>query len=105
MCDNKLMPKRPHPRLPLQRRVIDKMIFAVAFVQPLATLPQIIAIYSRHSAEDISISAWAIFIVFDLLWLWYGLAEKQKALIVSAVMFTLMEAFVLVGAFLYGGTW
>lgn len=100
-----LMPKRTHPRKSLQRRFIDKFIFVVAAVQPLANVPQIIAIYSHHSAGDISISTWAIFILFDFVWLWYGLAEKEVAILISALMFTLLEVIVLVGALLYGGTW
>jgi uncharacterized protein with PQ loop repeat len=99
------MPKRPHKRQSLQKRFIDKFIFVVAIVQPLANVPQIIAIFSHKSAHDISISSWAIFIAFDFLWLWYGLAEKEKAVIVSAVMFAVLELMVLTGALLYGGTW
>lgn len=99
------MPKRPHKHKSLQHRFIDKFIFVVALGQPLANVPQIIAIYSHRSAHDISISSWVIFIVFDFLWLWYGLAEKDKAVIVSALMFASLESTVVVGALLYGGTW
>lgn len=98
------MARLPHT-LPLQRRVIDKIIFAAAALQPLANVPQIIAIYSHRSAHDISISSWVIFVVFDILWLWYGLAEKQKAIIVSAVLFIVLESTIIVGAIIYGGTW
>jgi uncharacterized protein with PQ loop repeat len=99
------MPKRPHPQKTLQRRFIDKFIFVVATLQPLANVPQIIAIFSHKSAHDVSISSWAIFLFFDFLWLWYGLAEKQSVIIISAVLFAIFELLVLVGAILYGGTW
>ena len=104
MCDNMLMPRRPY-KLPLQRRIIDKMIFLAATLQPLANVPQIIAIYSHHSAHDVSISSWIIFVAFDWLWLWYGLAEKQKAIIVSATLFIALESTIIIGAVTYGGTW
>lgn len=104
MCDNTLMPKRPQ-KLPLQRRFIDRAIFLVATLQPLANVPQIIAIYSHHSAHDVSITSWVIFAVFDFLWLWYGLAEKQKAIILSVVLFLILESMIIIGAIMYGGTW
>jgi len=93
------------PRKSLQRRFIDKAIFAVAVVQPLCTVPQILVIYGRRNASGIAISSWLLYIVFDLLWLWYGICEKQKAVIISAIMFTLMEGMVVVGALMYGGVW
>jgi uncharacterized protein with PQ loop repeat len=99
------MPKRRPAPQPLQRRLINKFIFAVAALQPLGTIPQIITVFAHRDASGLSISAWTIYIVFDLLWLWYGIDEKQKAVIVSAVMFTIVELAVLVGALLYGGSW
>jgi uncharacterized protein with PQ loop repeat len=100
------MLKKPHqkPKEPLQKKVINKIIFPVAALQPLGTIPQIITIYSRHNATSISITSWLIYVFFDLLWLWYGIDNKQKAVIVSAVLFTLLEGIVLVGGLLYGGS-
>lgn len=98
------MPKTSQNTLPLQRKIIDKMIFAVAAIQPLGTIPQIITIYTQRNATSISLTSWAIYIVFDILWLWYGLADKQKAVIVSAVMFALLESAVFLGGLLYGAT-
>lgn len=99
------MPRKARPKMPLQRRAIDKIIFAVAATQPLGTIPQIITVYSRHNATSISITSWILYVAFDLLWLWYGVAEKQKAIIVSAVLFTIFEGTVAIGGMLYGGSW
>lgn len=103
------MPKRSHKPLKkpmsLERKVINRLIIPVAAIQPLGTIPQIITVFSHRDGRSLSISSWTIYIVFDLFWLWYGLSEKQKAIIVSAVMFTLLEGAVLVGALLYGGRW
>lgn len=49
--------------------------------------------------------SWGIFVVFDAMWLWYGLAERQKAVILSGALFTLLEGIVVVEALLYGGSW
>lgn len=88
-----------------QHRFIVRAIIVVAATQPLATIPQVIAVYRTQDATSIAITTWLVYLVFDILWLWYGLAEKQKPIIISAVLFTLFEGLVLVGALLYGGTW
>ncbi|HKR81375.1 MAG TPA: PQ-loop domain-containing transporter [Candidatus Saccharimonadales bacterium] len=91
--------------LTLEKRVINKAIFLVATAQPLGGIPQVIKLFTTRNAVSISISSWVIFVVFDLMWLWYGLANKQKAIVVSALLFTLMEGAVLVGGILFGGSW
>ena len=100
------MPKKLHTlKRSLQRRFIDKIILVAAVIQPLGTIPQIIDVFAKHNATSISISSWLLYLLFDLLWFWYGLAEKQKAIIVSAFLFVILEGLVVVGAFLYGGSW
>lgn len=100
-----LMPRKIHRKIPLEKRIIDKIIFVVAAIQPLGTIPQAITIYRRHNATSISITSWVIYIVFDLLCLWYGYEDKQKAVMISAALFMLLESIILVGAFRYGGSW
>lgn len=91
--------------LSLQRKVINKSIFLIALVQPLSTVPQVITVFSSHNATSLSILSWLLYVIFDLAWLWYGIDEKQKAIIVSAAMFSFLELLVLIGAILYGGHW
>ena len=91
--------------MPLQKRVINKSIFVIAAIQPIGTIPQIITLYSHHNATSLSITSWMIFVLFDLMWLWYGIDNKQRAVIVSAALFSLLEGVVVIGAILYGGKW
>ncbi|HSX34700.1 MAG TPA: hypothetical protein VLF62_03605 [Candidatus Saccharimonadales bacterium] len=88
-----------------ERKFINKIIIPVAIIQPLGTIPQIIAVFGHHDGSSLSISSWLLYLVFDILWLWYGFSEKQKAVIASAITFTIMEGAVLTGALLYGGRW
>jgi uncharacterized protein with PQ loop repeat len=103
------MPKRHHKPLkqpmPLDRKIINRIIIPVAVIQPLATIPQIITLFSRHDGTSLSIWCWLIYCVFDGMWLWYGISERQKAIILSAILFTIFEGTVLIGALLYGGHW
>jgi uncharacterized protein with PQ loop repeat len=103
------MPKRHHKSLErpmsLDRKVINRIIIPVAVIQPLATIPQIVTVFSHHDGTSLSIWSWLIYSVFDALWLWYGISERQKAIIVSGLLFTVLEGAVFVGALLYGGKW
>jgi uncharacterized protein with PQ loop repeat len=99
------MPKQPHrPLAKKPKHIIDRLIFFVALTQPLAAIPQIIAIYTRQDAHSLSLLSWIIYLVFDIMWLWYGVTDKQRAVIVSAVMFATLDGFTLVSAFIYGAT-
>jgi uncharacterized protein with PQ loop repeat len=89
----------------LQQRMINRIILVVAIAEPLGTIPQIVTIFLHHDASGLSIPTWIIFEVFNLLWLWYGLVERQKAVIASAALFTILEGIVLAGALAYGGRW
>lgn len=97
-----------HPRAikrSAQRRFIDKAIFIVAVVQPLATLPQVITIFQTHNATSVALLTWGIYLVFDFFWLWFGIAERQIAIILSATIFLILEAAILVGGSIYGASW
>jgi uncharacterized protein with PQ loop repeat len=87
------------------RKAINLLILLVAAAEPFGVIPQVVAIYSHHNATGIVISTWLIFVLFNVTWLVYGLIEKQKVIIISGGLFTLLEGLVLVGAILYGGRW
>jgi uncharacterized protein with PQ loop repeat len=88
-----------------QGKFIDRAIYVAAFVEPLSTVPQVIAIFSTRSAAGISISTWITYVAFSFLWLWYGIVHKQKALIVAEVLFILTEGLVVIGGIVYGAHW
>lgn len=106
---NTLMPRRHHSARPMpatpDRKLINRIIIPVAIIQPLGTIPQILAIFGHQDGTSLSISSWLLYLIFDILWLWYGISEKQKAVLASAITFTVMEGAVLVGALMYGGRW
>jgi uncharacterized protein with PQ loop repeat len=87
-----------------QRQFINKAILVVAAIEPLSTIPQVITVFSHRSAAGVSVTSWVLFVIFDVIWAWYGLSEKQTAIIISGVMFGILEAAVVVGALLYGGS-
>jgi hypothetical protein len=40
-----------------------------------------------------------------LIWLWYGIVHKEKTILIYQGLFFVIDGAVVVGAFLYGGSW
>ena len=82
-------------------RSIDKAVFVVAILGPLTTIPQVYKIFHNQNAEDISITTWILFTVAALFWLLYGVAHKNKPIIISNTLWTLLQSMVIAGAIIY----
>lgn len=85
-----------------QGKVVDKAVYIAAFVEPATTVPQVMTIYNTKSAAGISLISWVAYLFFSILWLWYGIVHKQKALIVAYTLFGITEVLVIIGGILYG---
>ncbi|MCA9337127.1 hypothetical protein KC951_00265 [Candidatus Saccharibacteria bacterium] len=80
---------------------LDKLTFVVGTIGPFTVLPQIYTIYSTKSAAGVSAATWALIFVVTFPWILYGLAHKDKNIIVSFILWEIMNATVVVGALLY----
>ncbi len=84
------------------RAIIDKLMVVAAVLHPLMTLPQVIKIYSTQSAKDLSLLTWVMYFMLGLIFLLYALAHKIKPLIVTQVLWGLMDGAIFIGILLYG---
>ena len=82
---------------------IDKLIVVVAVIEPLCTLPQAISIFRNKDASGISILTWIGFNVLAMIWIWYAIYNKDKAVLIYQTLFFIFDSIVIVGAFMYGG--
>lgn len=92
-----------HERLHKKRyvRFIDRYVFIVAIGGPLTTIPQITKIWVNQNAQDISVATWALFVLSASIWLFYGIAHRNKPIIISNLLWVLLEGMVLAGAIIY----
>lgn len=88
-----------------QQLFIDKLIIAVAIVEPICTLPQSIAVFRNHDAGGISILTWIGFDILTLIWLWYAIVKKEKVVFLYQILYLVFDTLVIIGAVLYGGQW
>ena len=89
----------PHPNY--WKRFLDKLIFVVGALGPLATIPQVYTIFAHHNSSGVSVFSWAAYVLFDGIWLVYGIVHKEKVLIFTNILWVIICALVVAGALKY----
>lgn len=73
---------------------LDNIMLATAFIYPLAGLPQVIAVWS---GGEVAVLTWILFLMFDLLSLTYGIVHRIWPLVVSGILWAVVELAVIIG--------
>ena len=81
---------------------LDKLTFIVGVIGPFTVLPQIYSIFSTKSAAGVSLTTWALIFIVTFPWILYGVAHKEKNIIVSFILWEVVNLAVVVGVLLYG---
>ncbi len=97
---NKSFKAYPHPNFWI--RLLDRVTVAAGIIGPLMVLPQIVKIYSTHSAAGVSALSWLAFTLVDIPFIAYGIVHKDKPIISTYICWFIANAIVAVGAVLYG---
>lgn len=79
-------------------------ILATVFgtVSGLANFPQVLKIFRRKSAKDISIITYSFLIIGALIWIFYGIEIKNFPIIITNIIGTINIGLVIIGWFIYG---
>lgn len=80
---------------------LDKLTFVVGVIGPFTVLPQIYTIYTTKSAAGVSLATWALIFIVTFPWILYGIAHKEKSIIVSFILWEIMNLLVVIGVLLY----
>jgi uncharacterized protein with PQ loop repeat len=76
-------------------------MYGVGLLAPLALLPQILKIYTRHDAEGLSLTTFALLSMVHVLWVGYGVAHNEKQLVIANASMFLFNAAIVVGILMY----
>jgi uncharacterized protein with PQ loop repeat len=90
-----------HKRAKQHQHPIDKIVYFFAFATPAFELPQLVTIYSNHSAKNVSVVTWGFFAVASFTWLLYALHRKLKPMIIAYILFTVIESTIFAGILYY----
>ncbi|HTB48692.1 MAG TPA: PQ-loop domain-containing transporter [Verrucomicrobiae bacterium] len=81
---------------------LDKLTFIVGVIGPFTVLPQIYSIFTTHSANGVSLATWSLIFIVTFPWILYGVAHKEKSIIVSFTLWEVVNLTVVIGVLLYG---
>ncbi len=81
--------------------IIDRMMTGASVLHPLTALPQVLKIYTTHTATGVSFPTWFGFMVLGLIFLAYGIVHKIKPFIIMQILWFIMDFLVVLGIILY----
>ena len=73
----------------------------VGVVGPFTVLPQIYSIFTEKSAAGVSLLTWVLIFIVTFPWILYGIAHKEKSIIVSFILWEVVNLLVVVGVIMY----
>jgi len=82
---------------------LNKAVMAVAIVEPLTTLPQIINVFTKSNVAAISVLTWALYALFEVICVIYGLTIKNRPIVITNTLWILMDLAVVVGVLVRQG--
>ena len=91
----------PFPATGAWRRFLDYLMYGVGIIAPIALIPQILQIYTTHSAVGVSLLTWLLLALINSLWALYGVAHKDKHIIFANTFIMLFDLVIVVGILMY----
>ena len=95
--------RQPNPSIAdVPHKVLNRLIYLIAVLGPLSSLPQIIEIWvTDKSATGVSLSTWLMFLLMSAVWLWYAVTKRDRPLVISNALWMITDAIVIAGAIYY----
>lgn len=94
-----------HSRKPKHKRhanKFSKFIYAVVFIDIAMTLPQVLQIWLEKDASGVSAISWGAYTFTSGFWLAYAVIHKIRPMIISAILWIVVQIFIVIGVFIYG---
>lgn len=85
-----------------QTKRYDAFMSAVGIGVPLITSSQVFKIWCTQNAQGVSIIAWSAYLFNSLAWLVYGCIHKEKPIILTNIVCSVINVLVILGSVLYG---
>lgn len=85
-----------------EQTAVDRAMMAAAVIHPLTALPQVAQIYATHNASGVSLLTWLGFMVLGAVFLTYALLHRIRPMIVTQVLWFIIDLLVVIGVLLYG---
>ncbi len=91
----------PYPHPDAFKRFLDKIMMGVALIGPLATLPQVYQVFMTQDTKGLSLVTWTVWVLLSCVWLVYGLLHKEMPIVLSNLIYIILQGAVVVAILLY----
>ncbi len=75
----------------------DKMIYFIALVGPIMTIPQIINVWTNKNPEGVSIYTWGSYFIINIIWFYYGYVHRDKTIMFAYTLWMIANGLVVAG--------
>lgn len=83
-------------------RFLDKVTLVAGIIGPFTVLPQVIEIFSSRDATGVSLTTWVLITIVTLPWVFYGFAHRDRSIVISFILWEVVNMLVVIGVLLYG---
>jgi uncharacterized protein with PQ loop repeat len=83
------------------KRVVDAFAYFFGIITPLFSIPQLYEIWHYKTAESVSLASWGAFTIASVFWVFYGLVHKEKPIIISQILWFVLQLFIVIGILMY----
>ncbi|OGH02516.1 MAG: hypothetical protein A2798_02615 [Candidatus Levybacteria bacterium RIFCSPHIGHO2_01_FULL_37_17] len=80
----------------------DHLMYAVALIAPLLTVPQFLDVWIRKDASGLSLFTWSAYTVMSFLWLLYWKEHHKTWILLGHIIILLLNAGIVLGILIYG---
>jgi len=81
--------------------ILKYLIYLCAVCGPLLTIPQIYIIWLHKNSQGIVVLSWLGYLLIAIIWIIYGVAYKNKSVVLSSTLWVIVECIVIIEALHY----
>lgn len=84
-----------------EKETLDYLVYFASILGPIMTVPQAWTIWSSQSATNVSLITWLTYAVLSVIWLVYGIFNKEKPLIILNFLLVTINIIIVAGIIVY----
>jgi|SRR3989344_972802 len=92
---------KTHSKNASKKYLIDHVMFIIALVAPIMTIPQLLEIWVNRKVAGVAVATWAAYTFVSFMWLWYGIVHKEKPVILTNLLLLVFDALIVLGVFIF----
>jgi uncharacterized protein with PQ loop repeat len=93
---------QPYPHPDKWINLLDSLVFFVALMSVIMTIPQALDIWTSKNATGVSLVSWSAYTIASAFWVIYGIIHRENLIIAIYSLFALLNFAVVAGIILYG---